>query len=79
MYVNILLFVVVIYYGKKQMILDSLMIHAGRYQSGPQYQGSSEATGAPYLRFQGQVPPQPQLVYPPQFGSVSLFNFTKQL
>ncbi|KAJ1696241.1 hypothetical protein LUZ63_004753 [Rhynchospora breviuscula] len=40
----------------------------GRYQSGPQYQGSSEATGPPYLRFQGQVPPHPQLVYPPQFG-----------
>ncbi|XP_078172256.1 uncharacterized protein LOC144566191 isoform X1 [Carex rostrata] len=40
----------------------------GRYQSGPQYHGSSEATGPPYLRFQGQVPPQPQLVYPPQFG-----------
>ncbi|KAJ4756762.1 RNA-binding (RRM/RBD/RNP motifs) family protein [Rhynchospora pubera] len=40
----------------------------GRYQSGPQYQGSSEATGPPYLRVQGQVPPHPQLVYPPQFG-----------
>jgi hypothetical protein len=40
----------------------------GRYQSEPQYQGSSEATGPPYLRFQGQVPPQPQLVYSHQFG-----------